>query len=40
MAFAPIRRYLSNNLDNNDIDNNENKQVYGEMYIVDWLCIT
>ena len=35
MTFAPVRRYSTDNLDNNDIDNNKDKHIYGEMHTVD-----
>lgn len=36
MAFAPVRRYLTVNLNNNDIDNNKDKHIYRVMHMADW----
>ena len=35
MAYTPVQRYLTNNSDNPEIDE-EYKQIYREMYTADW----
>ena len=36
MAFASVRRYLTDNSNNNNIDNNKDKCIYGKMHTPDW----
>lgn len=40
MAFAPIKYYLTNHSDNNNIDNNKDIRIYVKMHMGDQLWIT
>lgn len=35
MAFVPVRRYSTNNPDNDDINGNKDERIYGEMHTAD-----
>ena len=36
IAFVPVKRYSTNNSNNNNIDNNKDKHIYEKMHKADW----